>query len=96
MDVGAFQELGARSKVALVGVQWDQFPAWGAQRLAWLGVPDRTIQALGRWKSACFKRYVGMLSQELLGAGFRMSRGESVSIEEFEEVSFDVRTWSAR
>jgi hypothetical protein len=72
------------------------FRRGGAQTLAWLGVPDRTIQALGRWKSACFKRYVGMLSQELLGAGFRMSRGESVAIEKFEEVSFDVRTWSAR
>jgi hypothetical protein len=53
------------------------------------------IQSLGRWKSACFKRYVGMLSQELLSAGVRMSRGESVAVEEFEEVSFDVRTWSA-
>jgi hypothetical protein len=68
----------------------------GRKRWRDWGFPDRTIQALGRWKSACFKRYVGMLSRELLGAGVRMSRGESVATEEFEEVSFDVRTWSAR
>jgi hypothetical protein len=89
-----------RSWAKEAGLPWWEysgisFRRGGAQTLAFLGVSDRLIQALGRWKSACFKRYVGMMSQEVLQAGRTMSGGESVEVEKFEEISFDVRAWSS-
>ena len=40
-------------------------PYWAATTAAAKGIPDSTIQTLGRWKSDSFKHYIRMPHSEL-------------------------------
>jgi hypothetical protein len=43
----------------------------------------------------CTLQELEMMSQEVLRAGAIMSRGESVDVQKFEEISFEARAWSS-
>lgn len=49
------------------------FRRGGAQSLALAGVSDRLIQAMGRWRSWCFKLYIGTQHEELERASHQMA-----------------------
>ena len=50
------------------------FRIGGASRLCALGVPDATIQILGRWSSAAFKKYLHLSDQYVGSLQVAMSR----------------------
>ena len=49
------------------------FRIGGATRLCVLGVPDATIQILGRWKSDAFKQYLRLSARYVASLHFRMA-----------------------
>jgi hypothetical protein len=57
------------------GSLWNgiSFRRGGAQSLALAGVSDRIIQAMGRWRSWCFKLYIGTQHEELEHASRQMA-----------------------
>ena len=53
------------------------FRIGGATMLCCLGVPDATIQILGRWSSCAFRRYLHVSDQFLVNIHFRAARHSS-------------------
>jgi hypothetical protein len=91
--ISTFRHWAAQAGLEPLDYNGVSYRRGGAQTLAYGGVSDRVIQAIGRWKSQCFKRYVGMLSREVLDANRRMSELEGEPVNALNEVSFDVRAW---
>ena len=61
-----------RTPSVLVGSH--SFRIGGASRLCALGVPDATIQILGRWSSSAFKKYLRLSDQYVASLHGRMSQ----------------------
>ena len=56
------------------------FRIGGASAAASAGVPDSTIQLLGRWSSDSYLRYLRMSNETVIGLSRRISRVESFTM----------------
>ena len=66
--VSALKETAEKAGLGAAGFSGISFRRGGALSMALAGVEDRVIQALGRWSSDCYRRYIQLTDVEVARA----------------------------